>query len=95
MTTNARSAESFRMSQLAHCTKVLFSHLRTDEGFKNIVEKIPMGYNNEEYYVYIICLTISPQVGGGGTLIFSYICRLRPLLGQNLKFQYFLGFSVK
>ena len=33
---------------------------------------------------------------GGGTLIFSYIRRLRPFFGaQNFEFQYFLGFSEK
>ena len=30
----------------------------------------------------------------GGTLIFSYICRLRSFFGvQNSEFQYFLGFT--
>ena len=34
--------------------------------------------------------------GGGGTLIFSHICRLGPFFGvQNSEFQYFLGFSEK
>ena len=33
---------------------------------------------------------------GGGTLIFSHICRLGPLFWvQNSEFQYFLGFSEK
>ena len=32
----------------------------------------------------------------GGTLIFSYICRLGPFfLVQNFEFQYFFGFSKK
>ena len=36
---------------------------------------------------------INPQ---GGTLIFSYIPRLRPFFGvQNFEFQYFFGFSEK
>ena len=38
----------------------------------------------------------APPPGGGGTLIFSYIRRLRSYLrGQNFDFQYFLGFSEK
>ena len=39
---------------------------------------------------------VPPGWGGGGTLIFSYICRLGSFfLVQNFEFQYFLGFSEK
>ena len=32
----------------------------------------------------------------GGTIIFSYICRLGLFLGlQNLEFQYFLGLTIQ
>ena len=41
--TIARSAEIYRISQLAQCTKVSFSHLRADEAFKNIVAKNTTG----------------------------------------------------
>ena len=43
-------------------------------------------------FVYLMCFSQSkPQ---GGTLIFSYIRRLRPYLGvQSFEFQYFLGFQ--
>ena len=44
----------------------------------------------------IIWQTVAPGGWGGGTLIFSYICRLGSFFGvQNFEFQYFWGFSGK
>ena len=49
----------------------------------------------ETLHFRYVCLFVHQCVGGGGgTLIFSYIRRLRIFLGvQNLEFQYFWGFS--
>ena len=51
-------------------------------------------WRREILYLRSVCRLPPKGGGGGGTLIFSYIHRLRLFLGvQTFEFQYFLGFS--
>ena len=47
-TTTARRNEIQRIAQIAELTKASYSHLRTDNAFKNIVAKVAQNCNNEE-----------------------------------------------
>ena len=47
-TTTARCNEIQKIAQIAELTKASYSHLRTDNAFRNIVAKVAQNCNNEE-----------------------------------------------